>query len=65
MDKQRNSFNEHVETVIQKSTSKLITEGKLQRIKQLCDGEKTDLKQTHDTQTDIKLTDRQIINSWT
>ena len=38
MDKQRNSFNEHVQTVIKKSTSKLITEGKLQRIKQLCDG---------------------------
>ena len=38
MDEQRNSFNEHVQTVIQKSTSKLITEGKLHRVTQLCDG---------------------------
>ena len=38
MDQQRNSFNKHVQTIILKSTSKLITLAKLDRVKQLCDG---------------------------
>jgi hypothetical protein len=38
MDQQRNSFDKHVQTIILKSTSKLIPLAKLDRVKQLCDG---------------------------